>query len=80
MIPSDIHFLLCEQHRHEMLAEAERRRLLRQRPRQPREGLRMVIAGLRQWIRQRKSRSARQVEAASFAWHRAALWQKRGAP
>lgn len=48
MLPSDIHFLLCEQHRFEMLAEAVRQRLLRQLPRKPVAGLwTLLAAGMR---------------------------------
>ncbi len=56
MVPSDIHFLLCEQHRHEMLAEAERQRLIKQLfPKHKQEG-----AGLWRLIAERLRR--RQVE------------------
>ena len=79
MVPNDIHFLLSELHRGEMLAEAERQRLIRSLPRQPGGRLRMVIAGLRRWRRTGRS-CARLEEASSIPWGRTVLQQERGKP
>ncbi len=79
MFLSERDFWLCELHRREMLAEAERRRLIRSLPRQPGGGVRMVVAGLRRWRRTGRS-YARLEEASSIPWGRTGLQQEGGEP
>lgn len=79
MFLSERDFWHCELHHREMLAEAERRRLIRSLPRQPRGGLGMVVEGLRWWRRKGRSR-ARLEEASSIPWGRAMFQQEGGEP
>ncbi|HEU5377926.1 MAG TPA: hypothetical protein VFV38_21090 [Ktedonobacteraceae bacterium] len=52
MLPTDMHFWLCEHRRQEMLAEAERQRLLSQLPRRKfGVGLWRLFTAGRRWRR-----------------------------